>query len=41
MDNTEAHRDFLWQIETPLPEVLEEIAQHAVENPDWLEVSGV
>lgn len=39
MDNTEAANDFDWHIETPLPKILEEIAQHAVSHPDWLEVS--
>jgi len=41
MDNTEAARDFAWRIEMPLPEILEEIAQHAGQHPDWLEVSRV
>jgi CDP-paratose 2-epimerase len=41
MDNTETVRDFGWNIEMPLPEILEEIAQHACKHPDWLEVSGV
>jgi len=39
MDNTEAARDFGWRIEIPLPTILESIAQHAHEHPDWLEVS--
>lgn len=39
MDNTEAARDFGWKIETPLPKILEGIAQHAGNHPDWLEVS--
>jgi CDP-paratose 2-epimerase len=41
MDNTGAARDFGWQIEMPLPTILEEIAQHANHHPDWLEVSRV
>jgi CDP-paratose 2-epimerase len=41
MDNTAAARDFGWQIEMPLPAILENIAQHAMEHPDWLEVSRV
>ncbi len=41
MDNTGASRDFRWHIETPLPKILEGIARHAAEHPDWLEVSGV
>jgi CDP-paratose 2-epimerase len=39
MDNTQAAADFGWQLEIPLPAILEEIAQHARRNPDWLEVS--
>ena len=39
MDSTEASRDFGWRIEMPLPAILEDIAQHASKNPDWLEVS--
>jgi len=41
MDNTEAARDFGWKIEMPLPDILEDIAEHANKHPDWLEVSGV
>lgn len=39
MDNTGAARDFGWRIEIPLPAILEGIAQHAQDHPDWLEVS--
>jgi CDP-paratose 2-epimerase len=39
MDNTGAARDFGWQIEMSLPTILEDIAQHAKDHPDWLEVS--
>jgi len=39
MDNADASRDFDWSIETPLPEVLDEIARHAADHPDWLELS--
>jgi len=39
MDNTEAASDFGWQIEMSLPTILEGIAQHAENHPDWLEVS--
>jgi CDP-paratose 2-epimerase len=39
MDNTDAARDFDWGIEMSLPTILEDIAQHAVHHPDWLEVS--
>jgi CDP-paratose 2-epimerase len=41
MDNTGAARDFGWQIEMALPTILEDIAQHANNHPDWLEVSRV
>jgi CDP-paratose 2-epimerase len=41
MDNSQAMRDFAWRIETPLPAILDGIAQHAHDHPDWLEVSGV
>jgi CDP-paratose 2-epimerase len=40
MDNTEAARDFGWEIEMPLATILEDIAQHAHEHPEWLEISG-
>ena len=40
MDNTAAAGDFGWEIETPLPAILEEIARHANHHADWLEVSG-
>jgi len=39
MDNTAAAREFGWRIEMPLPAILEEIARHACEHPNWLEVS--
>lgn len=39
MDNTGAATDFGWRIEIPLAAILEEIAQHASNRPDWLEVS--
>lgn len=39
MDNTEAAADFGWQVEMSLPTILEDIAQHAIQHPDWLEVS--
>jgi CDP-paratose 2-epimerase len=39
MDNTDAARDFGWQIEMSLPAILEGIAQHASQHPDWLDIS--
>ena len=41
MDNSEATRDFGWRIEMPLPEILEDLARHANDHPDWLDVSRV
>jgi hypothetical protein len=41
MDNTGASKDFGWQIEMPIAKILEDIAQHASNHPDWLEVSRV
>jgi CDP-paratose 2-epimerase len=41
MDNTHAARDSCWQIEMSLTTILEDIAQHAHNHPDWLEVSRV
>ncbi len=40
MDNRDTARDFRWSIETPLPAILEEIAAHAENHPEWLELSG-
>jgi CDP-paratose 2-epimerase len=39
MDNCEVARDFGWRVETPLVAILEEIAVHAENHPDWLEIS--
>jgi CDP-paratose 2-epimerase len=41
MDNTAAAAEFGWRINVPLNSILEEIAQHAQNHPDWLEVSRV
>jgi CDP-paratose 2-epimerase len=41
MASDEAERDFGWRVETPITGILEEIAEHAVANPDWLERSGL
>ncbi len=40
MDSSDAERDFGWRVEFPLASILEEIAQHAERNPDWLERSA-
>lgn len=41
MDSSDAATDFGWAPRMPLPEVLEGIAEHAEQHPDWLERSGV
>jgi CDP-paratose 2-epimerase len=41
MDSRLAKDDFGWQVETPLEELLEEIACHAEQHTEWLERSGV
>lgn len=41
MDSSDAERDFGWRVRIPLAELLEDIAQHAEANPDWLERSGL
>ena len=41
MDSSDAERDFGWQGAHSASGVLEEIAQHAEANPDWLERSGL
>jgi CDP-paratose 2-epimerase len=41
MDNSRAANDFGWRIEMCLPTILEGIARHAHDHPDWLEVSHV
>jgi hypothetical protein len=40
MDSSDAERDFGWRLESPLENILEEIAQHAERHPDWLERSS-
>ena len=39
MDSHDAWRDFAWRVEYPLPNILDEIAQHADLDPNWLEKS--
>ena len=41
MDNADGERHFGWQPDTPMAALLEEIADHAERNPDWLERSGL
>jgi CDP-paratose 2-epimerase len=41
MDNGDAERDFGWKPRLTLERILDEIASHAEQHPDWLERSGV
>jgi CDP-paratose 2-epimerase len=41
MNSRVAEDDFGWSVETPLESLLEEIACHAEQHPEWLERSGV
>jgi CDP-paratose 2-epimerase len=41
MDSRDAAADFGWRIRIPLTELLEGIAGHAEQHPDWLERSGL
>lgn len=41
MDPHDAVRDFGWSIETPMEQILDQIARHAEQNPEWLETSGL
>jgi len=41
MDSTCAANDVGWRCEINLSAILEEIACHAEQHPEWLEVSGV
>ncbi len=41
LDARRAEREWGWKPQTKLPQILDEIAQHAEANPNWLEVSGV
>ena len=40
MDTARASANWKWKVQTPLAEVLEEIAIHAEKNADWLDVSA-
>jgi CDP-paratose 2-epimerase len=41
MDNCDAQRTFGWHVNVPIDSLLDEIADHAQHNPDWLEKSGL
>jgi CDP-paratose 2-epimerase len=40
LDSTKAKRQWDWQPSLPVGQILEEIAQHAEEHPEWLEISS-
>ena len=40
MDNTLVRQTWGWQPHTPLDAILDEVAQHAGQHPDWLEMSA-
>jgi CDP-paratose 2-epimerase len=40
MDSSDAGRDFGWAPRIAMPELLENIARHAEQHPEWLDVSG-
>ena len=40
LDSTLAEKTWNWSPKILLPKVLDEIAQHAEQNPNWLEISG-
>jgi CDP-paratose 2-epimerase len=39
MDNKAAAEDFNWRLEMSLPAILDDIARHANQHPNWLDVS--
>ncbi len=41
LDSSLADATWNWSPRTSLPQVLDEIARHAEQNPDWLEISNV
>lgn len=41
MDSHCAQQDFGWRVEVRIQRLLEEIADHAEQNPDWLEMSSM
>ena len=41
MDNCDAQRTFGWRVKVSADTLLSEIAEHAENNPDWLEKSGL
>ena len=41
MDSALAKEEWGWQPQTPIEAILEEIAEHAEQNPNWLKISGL
>jgi CDP-paratose 2-epimerase len=41
MDSALAKEEWGWQPQTPIEAILEEIAEHAEQNPNWLTISGL
>ena len=41
MDSALAKEEWGWQPQTPVEAILEEIAEHAEQNPNWLTISGL
>lgn len=39
LDSSKANKDWGWVPHTPIEDILEEIAQHAESNPEWLDLS--
>ena len=40
LDSARAKQRFGWEVKTPLPAIFEEIADHALANPNWLELTS-
>jgi CDP-paratose 2-epimerase len=40
LDSRRAEVEWDWKVETPLPDIFAEIADHAERHPDWLEISN-
>jgi CDP-paratose 2-epimerase len=40
LDTVRAAKEWHWQLETPTEKILDEIAHHAEEHPNWLELSA-
>lgn len=40
LDSSKTKKLWQWRVQTPTEEILEEIAQHAIKRPDWLDLSA-